>query len=827
MRVVGVIKKVFFRAALLGICTVTLIITGLALYLSPQLPSVESLKTIKLQTPLQIYSADNKLIAEFGEKRRTPINVPQIPPLFIGAILAAEDDRFEEHHGVDIKSLLRAAFQIAASGSIQSGGSTITMQVAKNYFLSQERTFSRKFNEILLALQIEQKLSKEEILELYVNKIYLGNRAYGIQAAAQVYYGKGISELRLAQLAMIAGLPKAPSKYNPIANPERALVRRDWILQRMHKLGYINQEAYQEAVAEPNTASYHGLVTELDAPYVAEMVRAELLTRYPAEELYTSGLRVYTTLDSRMQRSATAALRKGLLAYDRRHGYRGAESHHPLKTEDPVNSAREKLKALGPIGVLLPAIVVKVEEKSLIAVTQQTDPVEIDWEGLKWARRYINNNAVGRLPASADELVKPGDQIRIMRDSEDRWTLAQIPNIQGALVSLRPQDGALMALVGGFNFHQNKFNRATQAARQPGSNFKPFLYTAALENGYTAASIINDAPVVFDDDKLESTWRPENYSGQFFGPTRLRQALYQSRNLVSIRLLRDISIPTAISYVSRFGFAQNRLPRDLSLALGSAEFTPLEIATGYTAFANGGYRVFPYFIKHIEDNNGNLVFSERPVTVCAHCDPTAVKQTLLASNQVTATSSSTISDSGSPSTEQTFDAPAPLPVAERIIEPRTAYIIDSILKDVIAKGTGRRARNLGRSDIAGKTGTTNDQKDAWFSGYNPNLVTSVWVGFDQPQPLGSREVGGFAALPIWIDHMQEALAGTAQSQLPRPNNLVSVRIDPKTGLRAQPGQANALFEVFKQENAPAELPQSTETVLKTPESDENIAEQIF
>lgn len=848
MKLPRALKSLFYTGSLLVLCLGTLTVTGLSLYLNPRLPSVDSLRTIKLQTPLQIFSADQKLIAEFGEKRRKPISIEKVPALFINAILAAEDDRFEKHHGVDIKGLMRATLQLLTTGSIQTGGSTITMQVAKNYFLTRERTFSRKFNEILLALQIEQELSKEEILELYVNKIYLGNRAYGIQAAAQVYYGQDISELSLAQLAMIAGLPKAPSSYNPIANPERALLRRDWILQRMRKLDYIDQTTYEEAVAQPLTAAYHGLKPELEAPYIAEMVRSELLNRYSAEELYTSGLRVYTTLNSRLQESANRAVQKGLLAYDRRHGYRGAESHVLLDLDAPLTTAKQKLQTLSSIGPLQPAIVLEVQERSLTALTKWGEQISIGWDYLKWARPFISTNAMGRRPQTTDDIVKIGDIIRVIKDNENNWALSQVPTAQSAFVSLKPDSGAILSLVGGFNFQHSKFNRATQAARQPGSNFKPFLYTAALEKGYTSASMINDAPVVFDDDLLESAWRPENYSGKFFGPTRLRKALYKSRNLVSIRLLRAISIPTAISYVKRFGFTANRLPRDLSLALGSAEFTPLEIVTGYASFANGGYKIAPYFIDTVISNDGAVLFKQIPKTVCPACETAAEEPTngydnpeeQLAAALLEEIESERIKD-GDPDIEEN---PVPAeehaleeiklqPIAkkvlaaERIVEPRVAYIMNSILKDVIKLGTGRRARILGRQDLAGKTGTTNDQKDAWFSGYNQDIVATAWVGFDQPQTLGKREVGGYAALPIWIDFMEDALADTPETSLTQPNNLVTVRIDPGNGMRAQPGQPGAIFEIFREEYAPTEISRTSELTHESVDDDDNIAEQLF
>jgi len=825
------LKKVFIRGSLLVICVGLLSAAGLALYLNPRLPAIETLKNIQLQTPLRIYSADQQLIAEFGEKRRQPIRYEQVPKQFVQAILAAEDDRFEQHHGVDIKGLIRAAVQLISTGHIQSGGSTITMQVAKNYFLTRERTFSRKFNEILLALQIEQELSKKEILELYVNKIYLGNRAYGIQAAARVYYGKNINELSLDQLAMIAGLPKAPSRYNPVINPERAMTRRNWILQRMLKLGFIEQTNYDEASSQPISAVRHRLNAEVEAPYVAEMVRTKLLKHFSTEQIYTSGLRVYTTLQGNMQNSANLAVQNGILAYDRRHGYRGPISTSDVSTPEKMGLALNILKARRSIGPLQPALISSVQDDSIIAILHSGEQIQVPWDGLSWARQFISVNSMEKKPKTAQEITSAGDQIFLLntptKEGIASWSLAQEPQIQSAFVSLNPQNGGLLALVGGFNFHHNKFNRATQAARQPGSNFKPFIYTAALENGYTAASIINDAPVVFDDDQLENAWRPENYSGKFFGPTRLRTALYKSRNLVSIRLLRAVSIPAAINYVQRFGFKKSKLPRDLSLALGSATFTPLEIATGYASFANGGYKVTPHFISRIEDNQGQLLFLQSPATVCTNCEEIETHQppaTQPESEPIIAEriASEIATEIISPHFEKRI-LPAP-----QIIEPRAAYIMNTILRDVVQRGTARRARALGRNDLAGKTGTTNDQKDAWFSGFQPSIVATSWVGFDQPKTMGRREAGGFAALPIWIDFMRDALKDIPETRFVQPSGLVTVRIDPATGLLAEPGAEDAIFEIFRAENTPKEALTHTDLPPVFGEYDEEmIPEQLF
>ena len=774
-----------------------LVISGsLYLYLSPKLPSVETLRKVKLQTPLRIYSQDSQLIGEFGEKRRTPITFSDIPPLYVKALLSAEDDRFYSHGGVDIAGLLRAASQLITSGKIRTGGSTITMQVARNFFLTHKQTFTRKFNEILLALRIEDDLSKDEILTLYANKIYQGNRAYGIDAAANVYYGKPIQELSLAQLAMIAGLPKAPSAFNPIANPDRALVRRNWILKRMLDLGYIEIEAYQQARVEPVSANYHGYELDLNAPYVAEIARKEILDMV-GQAAYMDGYRIYTTVDSKLQRSAQEAVQRGLLAYDQRHGYRGPET----QISEPEEWA-STLQQTPSYGSLIPAIVTEVKEQSLQVLLNANEHHEITWEnGLKGLRKYNSPNSRSAPIKSASELFSTGDLIRI-EESDGQWKLNQLPKAQAAIVALNPEDGGIQALVGGFDFYQSHFNRITQAKRQPGSNFKPFIYTTALENGFTPASIINDAPVVFEDKLLENSWRPENDSGKFYGPTRLRKALYLSRNLISIRVLRSLSINTAIKGLDRFGFNTSDLPRDLSLALGSHAVTPLEIARGYAILANGGYQIEPYLIARIEDAEGKIVYQAAPMTVCRQCpienlekniDPETQKETaqiqllppILENAQL---------ESELPAQE--------LPIAPQVIEPQVAYIIDSILKDVIRRGTGARARVLERPDISGKTGTTNGPRDAWFSGYSPHIAATAWLGFDGNLLLGRREYGGSAALPIWIDFMRQALAGKDVITRPQPEGIVMARIDPTSGLRVGPEQASAIFEIFRKDNVP-------------------------
>ena len=777
--------KFFWWSFVAVICALVLGLSGAFLYLSPSLPSVEALRSIQLQIPLRVYSSDGKLIAEFGEMRRSPIRFADIPPHFIQALLAAEDDNFANHYGVDPSSLMRAATQLIKSGHIQSGGSTITMQVAKNCFLSSERSFSRKSNEILLALQIERELTKDEILELYVNKIYLGNRAYGIEAAAQVYYGKSIRDVSLAQMAMIAGLPKAPSRFNPLANPVRAKERRDWILGRMYKLGKIDEASYLSALAEPINASYHVPTPEVNAPYIAEMARAEMVGRY-GSDAYTEGFRVTVTVPSDLQEMANNAVLEGLLAYDQRHGYRGPESRLPGKTRA---AWLQELNKQRPLGGLEPAIVTQVDKSGLHVLTRTGEELPVAWDSMKWARPFLSTNSQGRSPQQPADVAQIGDLIRVQRLSSGILKFSQVPTAQSALVSLDPHSGAIRALVGGFSFEQSNYNRAMQAKRQPGSSFKPFIYSAALDNGYTAASLVNDAPIVFVDEYLDKVWRPKNDTNTFLGPIRLREALYKSRNMVSIRLLQSMGVDTTIDYITKFGFNKQDLPRNLSLALGTATLTPMEIATGWSTFANGGYKIAPYLIERIESRNGETLFT---------ANPARVPQGNEDQNGIAAPEAGPISvDTANPTTM--VQAPV---IAPRIIDGRTAYILTSMLEDVIKRGTGRRAMVLGRTDLAGKTGTTNEAKDAWFSGYNADYTTTVWTGFDQPETLGHREYGGTVALPIWINFMGAALKDKPAHSLAEPEGILSLRIDPASGRAATPSTPNAYFELFKAEDSP-------------------------
>lgn len=774
-----------------------LILSSFYLYLQPALPSVDQLRDVQLQTPLKVYSRDSKLIAEFGEMRRTPLAVEDVPDEQIRAFMAAEDSRFREHHGVDLRGLIRATYELVSTGSIQSGGSTITMQVAKNFFLSRDRTFLRKFNEILLALQIERELSKPEIMELYLNKIYLGNRAYGIEAAAQVYYGRSATELDLEQMAMIAALPKAPSSINPLADSERALARRNWILSRMEALGYIDQQAYDQARSSDLSARYHGPEVEASAPYIAEMVRQDALRRF-GNDIYTEGYEITTTVHSDRQEAARESLRDGLEAYDRRHGYQGPVDQWSPDTLDDREELKRRLEDMRGVNELIPAVITGVHDDEARAMTAIHDSIRIPMAAMSWAQPYINENATGPKPESPSDVVSRGDVVYlripvqpVVDDEGERKTmeaeLVQIPEIQGAIVSLDPDDGSIEALSGGYSFSRSSYNRAIQATRQPGSAFKPLIFLAALENGATPATMINDAPIVFDDEDLETTWRPENAGGQFRGPTTLRRALYQSRNLVAIRLLRQTGIRQTLDYIEKLGVNTDKLPSDLSLALGSGLLTPMELTRTYAMLANGGYEVDPYFIQTIRGPDGETVFEAPETHHCDDCDPEEEELLKAALPPVSP-------DNGA--------SEKPKRLMPRVADKRSVFIMHSMMRDVIQRGTGRAARSLGRNDIAGKTGTTNDQRDTWFMGFNPDVATGVWVGFDQPRSLGRSEFGSVTALPIWKDYMEVALDGLPERVMDRPSGIVSRRINPETGEPATTDNPDARFEIFRAENAP-------------------------
>ncbi|MGD8909148.1 MAG: penicillin-binding protein 1A [Chromatiales bacterium] len=780
---------------------------GVYLYLEPKLPSIETLKDVQLQVPLRIYSSDNLLIAEFGEKRREPLQYDEIPQQMIQAILAAEDDRFFQHPGVDYQGLLRAAINLLLTGKRKQGGSTITMQVARNFFLSSERTYTRKIKEIFLSFRIERLLNKQEILELYLNKIYLGHRAYGVGAAALVYYGRPVDKLGLAEIAMIAGLPKAPSAHNPITDPGHALIRRNYVLRRMFELNMINRAEYDQGRTAPISAKLHTTPSEIEAPYVAEMVRAEAVKRY-GQDAYTSGYTITTSIDSQLQTAANQALRSAIQAYDKRHGYRGVSGYLEL-SEDLSEAEMIAFLQQQPSAADLPrALVTALQDQSAEVFTETGEWITLDWSALEWAQPYIDHDRKGEPPRTASDILKPGDQIYLYHEQPESadpfWRLAQIPEVSGALVAIAPDNGAIKSLVGGYDFYQSKFNRVIQAKRQPGSGFKAFIYSAALEAGFTPASIINDAPVVFEDNALEAAWRPENYSGKFFGPTRLRYALTHSRNLVSIRLLRKMGVNFAIQYASRFGFDTHDLPRDLSLALGSGAVSPLQMGTGYAVFANGGYYVPPHIIDSIHDNKGEPLYQANPVQVCdeALLAQQEEAQQITLSLPIDETQSTEVGTAADTSESIAAQAP-PLRCAKRAISEQNEYLMHSMLRDVVQLGTARKARALGRADIAGKTGTTNDQRDAWFNGFNHQLVTIAWLGFDDVKPLGRGEVGGRAALPAWIDFMKVALNGIEEKLPEMPPGMVTMRIDVDTGEPVGAGNSNAIFEVFEAKNAPS------------------------
>ncbi|HAU1311143.1 TPA: penicillin-binding protein 1A [Legionella pneumophila] len=747
-----------------------LIVAGslLYLYLESQLPNVDSLKTVQLQVPLQIFSKEGLLIQEYGEKKRIPVTYDEIPPTLIHALIATEDQRFFEHPGVDVMGLGRAAVSMLKTGTKSQGGSTITMQVARNFFLSRKKTFLRKFNEIMLAIKIDRELSKEKILELYLNRVYLGNRAYGVGAAAMVYFGKSLKDLNLAELAMIAGLPQAPSTQNPIANPLAAKKRRDHVLERLLEEHYINEEQYQNAVNQPITAKYHGTNIKVEAPYVAEMIRQSLYDNF-GPEAYTKGYKVYTTIDGKLQNTANEVVEKNLIAYDHRHGYRGPIANIGEKDSQSPKIRQKYLRQYPELNSLIPAVVTEVREKEATAALQNGQIIIIPWEGMSWARPALKRGGwVGKSPTKAQQVVAAGDIIYV-HPTEKSWQLAQIPEAESAMVAMNPKNGAIEVLVGGFNFSKSKFNRATQSSRQPGSSFKPFVYAAALNNGYNLATLINDAPIVVDDPSQPNLWRPHNVNLKFNGPTRLKQALVQSKNLVSIRILDDIGIDYTIDFLTRFGFNKKSLPRALSLALGSLSISPMDLTTAYAVFANGGYKVEPYLIDHITDADGKILLQAKPSVVCDPCDKDKVDASTL---------------------------------APRVISEDIAFLMNTALRDVIQHGTGRAARVLNRQDIAGKTGTTNDQVDAWFAGFNSNLVVTTWIGFDNPKSL--HEYAANLALPLWIDFMKVALKDKPETELKQPENVIAVRIDPVSGLLAKPNQENGIIEYFRQNEVPSE-----------------------
>ncbi|MGA9033854.1 MAG: penicillin-binding protein 1A [Sulfuricaulis sp.] len=800
-------------------------LTLVALILTPTLPALDDLSGAQLKVPMRVYTSDGQLIAEFGEEKRIPVRIDEVPDLLIKSVLAAEDHSFFYHHGVDFAGILRATLHNLRTQSAGQGASTITMQVARNFFLSPEKTYTRKIKEILLAFKIERELSKEQILELYFNKIFLGHRAYGFAAAAQVYYGKTLKELTLPEMAMLAGLPKAPSRDNPLTNPDNAIERRNAILRQMQNLGFIDEAAYTQAINTPLAAGKHAYKFNVEAPYVAEMVRQYMIQAYD-EKTYAGGFHVYTTINTNDQQAAVKALRDGLLEYEHRHGYRGPAGHVTVRGEPDKEHLDDVLKDYRVVGDLLPGVVLKVDEKSVQVYTQDGTIAEIGWPGLSWARAYIDENTLGAAPKKAADVLKSGDIIYLeaienpaLQQEIGPWRLAGIPEVSGALVSLRPSDGAVLALTGGFDFYQSGFNRVTQAERQPGSSIKPFIFCAALDKGFTPASTVSGAPIVMEGESPEDEWRPEDYSKKFFGPTRLRKALALSLNLVAVRLLRAIGVAYAAEYLERFGFEPAKLPRNLSLALGTASATPMQMVNAFAVFANGGYRVTPYFIARIEDANHNVLETAKPALPCRDCEAPA--------SAVAAGTPAPVPAPADPSTDK--DKPA---MAPRVLSPEVSFLVASMMQDVIREGTGQKALILGRKDLSGKTGTTNDYRDAWFSGFNADVVTTAWIGFDQPASLGRGETGARAALPIWIDFMRNALQGIPEKPLIPPQSVVRITVNSETGKPTTADDPQAMQEYFIQgTETPHELPivegEPGPTTAPPDQAPDNVREKLF
>ena len=768
-------------------------------YLEPTLPSVSAMKNNEFAVPLRVYTSSGELISQIGEQRRIPVKYEQIPDVVKNAFVAAEDDQFFEHHGFDWKGIVRALFVNVTSGERQ-GASTITMQAARSAFFTQEQTIRRKLQEIFVTQRLESEFSKQEILALYLNVIFFGHRSYGVAAAAETYFGKPLDELTLSEAAILARVPQWPSRFNPISDPEGSTGRRAYVLRRMRELQFIDAAAEQAASNEVVRARLsHRALADVEAAYVAEMVRQDIEARFGAKGI-DAGYKVYTTIDGRLQKAANAALRMGVVDYTRRHGWRGAINRVELTGNEDDNGLDALLDEYGNIGNLKPAIVLSVAEKSVRVYIKRDGAAAIEWAGMSWAKRRVNDLALGPEPKSAAEVVARGDVVYVVHDEADAPAeLAQLPEAQSALVAIDPNNGAILSLVGGFDYFegQGKFNRVIQAKRQPGSGFKPFMYAAAIAGDFTAATMILDAPIIMDDPNLEEVWRPKNSGGGFRGPMRLREAIVQSRNLVSIRLLQAMGIKAAIEYAQNFGFVKEQLPNNLTLALGSMGATPLEVATGFAVFANGGYRVQPYFIDRIEGPGGQILYLAEPKTVCGECvQPVR-----------------TFSDSERAKDAEvspTFTPPTPLAVgarrtepAERTISPQVAFIMNDMMKDVITRGTGRRALALGRSDLRGKTGTTNLNVDTWFNGFNDSIVASVWVGRDDNQPLGDGEEGARTAVPIWVDYMREALRGVPETRRSAPEGIVEIKINGRTG-GTRDADIDPVFEYFRVEKLPSE-----------------------
>jgi penicillin-binding protein 1A len=791
---------------------------GVAYWLiAPGLPSVANLKDYHMQLPLRVLSADGKLIATFGETRRIPAAIADVPDLLKHAVLSAEDADFYHHPGVDWHGIARAGWHVIVTGGDKGpGGSTITQQVARNFFLSPQKLYSRKLAEIFIALRIEHELSKDQILELYLNKMFLGHRAYGVGAAAAYYYGKTLGQLTPAECALIASTFQLPSVVNPLNSPARATARRNWVLGEMLRHQYITKSVYDQAIAEPNHAYPHEQPIEVDAPYLAEMVRRQVLDRFGNEAL-TEGFVVKTTVQSSRQQAAVDAVRDGLSIYDHRHGWRGPEAHQDLPSNATDQDYDRVLSSYVPVSGMQPGLVTGSDEKQATVYLSSHENVTLELAAMSWARPHINDDRVGSAPNSVAKVIKRGDVVRLTRNEKGEWQLDQIPKAQAALTSVSPEDGSIQALVGGFNFVRSKFNRAVMAARQPGSSFKPYLYSAAFERGFTPSSIINDAPLALPDpSRPGGIWTPSNDDGKFAGPMRLREALVQSKNLVSVRLLDAIGIRYAREYVTRFGLPLDSLPPNLSMALGTASVSPMGMARGYAVFANGGYLVTPYFIREIDDRSGAPVYQANPARACRNCQERLLDTSLpglpppdmvktpangVAAKVTPAAASSTdgVGEAVLPADVHGDNAHPPV-LAPRVIDTRNDFLITSLMKDVILRGTGFAAKSLDRADLAGKTGSTNDHRDAWFVGFNGDLSTAVWVGFDDYSSLGHGEFGAKAALPIWMDYMGTVLKGLPLNSLPMPPGISTVQINRDSGLPTSADDPNSMSEIFKVED---------------------------
>lgn len=815
---------------ILGVST----IFGFYYYVKPELPDVATLRDVELQTPMQVFSQDGKLISQFGEKRRNPVTYDEIPRHLVEALIATEDSRFYEHPGIDPIGITRAAIVVAMSGSAKQGASTITQQLARNFFLSNEKKIMRKIKEIFIAIHIEQLLSKEEIMELYVNKIFLGHRSYGFGAAARVYFGKDLPDLTLSELATLAGMPKAPSTMNPIYSVERATNRRNVVLRRMLDEKYITQAEFDEARSEELISKYHGAEIELSAPYVAEVARAWMVERY-GEAAYTSGMKVYTTVDSKLQKAANQAAIKNLLGYDERHGYRGAEKVLWQTEQSAWDNEKivKHLKSQPTYGDLVPAVVTAVDSKSAQVWVKNQGEGTIEWQGMNWARKFLTDDRQGPAPSQAKEILAVGEQVWVRHEavtgdevSEEPteesataesetpvvWRLSQVPNANTAFVAMNPNNGAVLSMVGGFNFVHNKFNRATQSIRQVGSGIKPFIYSAAIEKGLTLASLINDAPINQWDKSQGTAWRPKNSPPTYVGPTRLRIGLAQSKNVMAVRVLREVGLDDTRNYLTRFGFDIDEVPRSETIALGAGSLTPMKVAQGYSVFANGGYYVEPFYISRVETPFGETEFEATAKVVCKE----DCKQTITADPMADEFA------------EQDVDAE--VQYAPQVISEQNAFLVREMMYSNIWgggdwsqgtgwNGTGWRAQPLKRRDIGGKTGTTNDSKDTWYSGYGPGMVATVWVGFDNhnrnlgrtkansnlgKNQITGAEAGAKTAEPAWVDFMGTALAGVPAQRKEIPENIVRVRIDRDTGLLTNKFDSSSMFEYFEKGTEPTE-----------------------